>query len=118
MAGKGWSNTLDVGPINAKVAEVAADALFEGGELILSEADTRVPIEEGTLSRSGHVSEDRPNLKVAVSYDTPYAVVQHEEMSFQHDGGREAKFLENAINARLQDVRNHIAARIRGAIGG
>ncbi len=85
---------------------------------MLAESDTRVPIEEGTLSRSGHVSEDRQQLKVAVSYDTPYAVVQHEEMSFQHDAGREAKYLENAFNATLPTLRDHIASRIRGGIGG
>lgn len=118
MAGKGWTNTLDIGPINARVAELAADALYEGGEMILAESDTRVPIEEGTLSRSGHVSEDRAELKVAVSYDTPYAVVQHEEMSFHHDGGREAKYLENAFNHMLPTVRQHVAARIRGGLNG
>jgi hypothetical protein len=115
MAG-GWSNTIDVGPISAKVHELAADALFEAGEIVLAESDTRVPIEEGTLSRSGHVSEDRAQLKVAVSYDTPYAVVQHEEMSFQHDGGREAKYLENAFNATLPQLRDHIAHRIRSGL--
>lgn len=118
MAAKGWTNTIDIGPIAARVADLAADALYEGGEMILAESDSRVPIEEGTLSRSGHVSEDRQNLKVAVSYDTPYAVVQHEEMSFQHDAGREAKYLENAFNHMLPAVRQHVAARIRGGMSG
>jgi hypothetical protein len=115
---KGWTNTLDIGPIAAKVAGLAADALYEAGEIILAESDTRVPIEEGTLSRSGHVSENRDQLQVAVSYDTPYAVVQHEEMSFQHDAGREAKYLENAFRHMLPTVRNHVAARIRGGLNG
>lgn len=113
MAGKGWTNTLDIGPINARVAELAADALYEGGEMILAESDTRVPIEEGTLSRSGHVSEDRAELKVAVSYDTPYAVVQHEDMTFRHDAGRKAKYLEDPHNSERETMLELIAAAAR-----
>lgn len=117
MASKGWTTTLDLGKLRADVRAAAKEALFDAGQIILAESDQHVPIEEGTLSRSGHVSEDDQHLRVAVSYDTPYAVVQHEDMTLNHDAGRTAKYLENAFNSQLGTVRDHLAAQIRKAMG-
>ena len=50
--------------------------------------------------RSGVASPPDPGtLKAAVSFDTPYAVVQHENLTFHHPGGRQAKYLETPLNA-------------------
>lgn len=78
--------------------ERAAQAVEEVADLVLEEANTRVPHEYGDLQDSGKVSVDAAELQAAVSYDTPYAVRQHEEMSYRHDAGREAKYLENSLN--------------------
>lgn len=70
----------------------------------LDVSNTQVPHEEGDLERDGGVSLDEITLHGVISYgrsaDTKdYAVVQHEDMTLKHDSGRNAKFLENAMNA-------------------
>ena len=88
----------------------AARGLMLGAEHVLEEANRIVPIEESTLLKSGTPSVDVPTLRAAVSYDTPYAVRQHEEMSYRHDPGRQAKYLETPVNA--SDVRTAVNALI------
>lgn len=91
--------------ITLSLDRLAADtrAQVEGGlqlaaEHILAQATELVPIEEGTLQRSGTVSIDAAGQTAAVSYDTPYAVRQHEELNWHHDAGRQAKYLETPMN--------------------
>lgn len=61
-------------------------------EHILAESKKIVPLEEGTLERSGRVDVD--GLDGAISFDTVYAVRQHEELTWKHLPGRQAKYLE------------------------
>lgn len=83
-------------------------------EHILGVSNKNVPIEEATLERSGTVSTDPGNFSAAVSYDTPYAVKQHEDMSLRHDNGRTAKYLENAMNSEVQAAAEIIRKTIAG----
>lgn len=69
------------------------------GEHVLEQAKRIVPIEEHTLEDSGTVSVDPTELRVAVSFDTPYAVRQHEELDWKHDEDRQAKYLETPLEA-------------------
>lgn len=85
-------------------------------EHILGESNKRVPIEESTLMRSGTVSTDPGTFTAAVSYDTPYAARQHEDMTLRHDQGRSAKYLEGAMNAEVQTAAEIIRATIAGEL--
>lgn len=80
---------------------LASEGLRRGLEHILAESKKIVPLEEGTLERSGRVSVD--GLNGTVSYDTVYAVRQHEELTWRHLPGRSAKYLEIPVN-RERDV--------------
>lgn len=93
--------------------KAAQTALYQGGSIIMTEAKQRAPVDKGPLQNSGYVT-----LPVTRSGDTfvevgfggsakAYAVKQHEELSYNHDVG-EAKYLEKAINAREQVVRERI----------
>ena len=93
------------------------DALVEASEFLLQEANETAPIEESTLIRSGTVSVDRKALRTAISYDTPYAVRQHEDTRLRHDPGRRAKWLERTINEQRSRVGKFIAARIAKKVG-
>ena len=108
-----WELKLDksIGPM---MHAAASRGLAIGAEHVLGEARKRVPIEEATLERSGATSVDPEALKAAVTFDTPYAVYQHEVLGLKHDAGREAKYLENAMNAETGTVQQIIAATIRG----
>lgn len=96
----------------------AARGLHLATEHVLGVARTRVPIEEGTLERSGTASVDEDTLTGAVSFDTPYAVRQHEDMDLKHDAGRQAKYLESALASERQTCRDLIARSIRNGLEG
>ncbi|HHT47375.1 MAG TPA: hypothetical protein GX004_08875 [Firmicutes bacterium] len=108
-----------------KIAEEAGlKALRTGGERIITSAMNNVPIESGTLRRSAtttagglpdmmqvyEAAKEGNEMKnafpepigkekaVYVSYNTPYARRQHEEMDYIHPVGGGPKYLENAFN--------------------
>lgn len=93
-----------------------ARALDNGSEYLLSEANLSVPHEDGTLERSGQASNDGKS-RAAVSYDTPYAVAQHERMDYHHDGKGESKWLENAMARSAKTVGQIIATALRKGSG-
>jgi hypothetical protein len=75
-----------------------------------------VPLDEAELQRSGTASVDLPSLTAMVSYDTPYAARQHEELTWRHAPGRTAKYLENSLNSARPEVTALIAAELRRAL--
>jgi len=78
----------------------AERGLYLWAEHVLEEANRIVPLQEGTLQNTGVAHKPKGGtLQAAVSFDTPYAVRQHEEMDWQHPGGRQAKYLESPLNA-------------------
>ena len=72
---------------------------------------------KGTLERSGVASVDAGALRAAVSYDTPYAVYQHEGLDFAHPNGRRSKYLEGPLNSEHAKCEGIIAAEIRKSLG-
>jgi hypothetical protein len=113
MAGFSWK--VDMRSHAADEFHKAAEAaLADAAEYLLEESNRTVPHEEGTLERSGTVSVD--GLKAAVSYDTPYAVRQHEDTRLRHDDGRRAKWLEQTFNERADKVRKFLADRMQAAL--
>jgi hypothetical protein len=103
--------------IAAQLAGATPRGLRLAGEHLLQVSRTQVPIEEGTLERSGVVSVDETKPAAAVSYDTPYAVPQHERMELRHAAGRKAKYLEDPMNAERDTMLALIAAAARRGLG-
>ena len=88
-------------------------------EYVLGEARKLVPHERGDLERSGRATVEESSsggVTGAVSFDTPYAVVQHERTDYRHKKGRRAKYLETPLNASKNRVNEIIAAAIKGAL--
>lgn len=112
----GWAQSEPAADPADVIRDAAARGLGMALEHILTVSNQRVPIEEGVLERSGAVSQD--GLVGAVSYDTPYAVVQHEDLTLNHDAGRQAKYLESALTGERDTVAKIIAEQIRQAMGG
>lgn len=59
-----------------------------------------VPLDEGDLQNSGKVSIVGSN--VFVSYDTHYAIDQHENLYYRHLPGRQAKYLEQPFRQNAE----------------
>ncbi|MFB4276042.1 minor capsid protein [Nonomuraea sp. MTCD27] len=107
---------LNTGQLRARQRAGAVKGLKLAAEHLLQVSRTLVPIEEGTLERSGTVSVDEGALKAAVSYSTPYAVRQHEELTWKHDEGRQAKYLEQPLTNEAQTMLALVAAQIRRSL--
>ncbi|WKU03753.1 hypothetical protein [Micromonospora sp. HUAS LYJ1] len=105
-----------------KVLAALAGASFDGtllaGEHLLQMSSGLAPHEEGDLERSGEVSSDPGTGAVAVSYDRPYAVKQHEDMTLRHDEGRQAKYLEEPMDTERDTMLALIARATRKPLGG
>lgn len=94
-------------------------------EHLLQVSTERVPIEEGTLMRSGTAAVDDHDLIGIVTYSArndrdnyDYAVRQHEDLTLRHAPGRTAKFLEEPFLEERDTMAKTVAEKIRTANGG
>lgn len=108
------ANTDD---IVRRIQQAALRGLRDSGEHILQLSRDRVPIDTGVLERSGMVTDNDADT-VAVSYDTPYAVRVHEDMTARHVAGREAKYLETATGEAVPVVGQIVRRAVTTALGG
>ena len=122
--------------------ETGLSALRTGAERILTDAINEAPVETGTLRRSGTVTvggmpdgvqvyeaaESGTELKgafpepagkekaVYISFNTPYARRQHEELGYNHPLGGKAKFLEDPFNRNKNKVLKYADKQIKKAL--
>ena len=126
-----------------RIAEQAGlKALRTGAEAILTEAIDETPIDTGTLRRSGTVTvgklpdsariyeaaEAGNEMKdafpekigkekaVYISFNTPYARRQHEEVGYNHPRGGKAKYLEDPFNRNKKKVVKYAELKIKKAL--
>ncbi len=97
------------------IKETAMQAMHDGAEHILTESIDETPIDTGTLRRSGAVTDALQEDSVYISYNTPYAVKQHEDLSLRHTDGK-PKYLENPFNRNKQKVVRLANDRVRRAL--
>ncbi|MGW3191594.1 hypothetical protein ACWDBT_27515 [Streptomyces ardesiacus] len=107
---------FDGGPVARELRAAAARGLLLGAEHVLAESQAVVPLDEGYLQNTGTASVDEGDLTAMVSYDGPYAARQHEELTWRHAPGRQAKYLEGPLNASRSTVQALIAAQLRRAL--
>jgi len=126
-----------------RIAEQAGiKALRTGAEAILTEAIDETPIDTGTLRRSGTVTvgalpdgaqvfeaakagnemKDAFPEKIGkekavyISFNTPYARRQHEEVGYNHPRGGKAKYLEDPFNRNKKKVVKYAELKIKKAL--
>lgn len=75
-----------------------------------------VPQLDSILEDSGTASVDESTGQAAVSFDTPYAVVQHESLDFHHPRKGQAKYLEQPFETEKSVMLELIAAAERRAL--
>lgn len=100
------------------VATAGDRGLFLAGQHVLNVSNKQVPHEEGDLERDGAVVQGTGEVAVTYGRDAqvaPYAVRQHEDMELRHDAGRNAKFLENAMNSEKEAALQIIGAQTKEA---
>lgn len=107
-----WNPGKDPVPI---INDAAQRGVGLAAEHVLGEARKIVPIETGVLERSGRAANEktRTGARASISFDTPYAVVNHEDLSLRHKKGRTGKYLERPLNKNKGTIREIVAAAIR-----
>lgn len=95
-----------------------AAALYQEGLALDAESVKRTPVDTGRLRATHYVSppmERSDSIIVEVGNGTDYAVYVHEMTELRHVSG-EAKFLQNAMNARSAGMLDRLAKRIRANV--
>lgn len=117
-------NDFNPGALRAKLALARKQGgtgtnrgLELGAHHLLQVSRKFVPHEEGTLENSGKVSTDPGTHQAAVSYDTPYAVRQHEEMDYKHDDGRRPKYLEQPMHTEASTIAELVQGAVKRELG-
>lgn len=91
----------------------AVRGLHAATEYVLGQAQPVTPLQEGVLVASAATDVDPSALEGSVSFDTVYAARQHQELTWRHDPGRQAKYLEQPHQQSRTTVRDIIAAAVR-----
>ena len=81
--------------------QVAAQAMYTTANFIGNESQAIVPVDTGVLRGSMDITRQKSftqkTTRAEISYGgpaAPYALLQHEDMEFNHPTGGEAKYLE------------------------
>lgn len=98
-----WNSNEIVRAINNALPGLLRDV----GEMILNESNKIAPIDEGTMINTGSVSVN--DNKVYISYDTAYAIKQHDDTGLTHKNGRQDHFLSKAVETNQKKALDYIA---------
>lgn len=112
--------------IERRMREAAERAVSVAAHDLLGRAQRAAPVEEGTLRASGVVEMEEhargalPGhaIVATVSFNTPYAARQHEEITWKHPRGGKAKYLEDELKAMTPRYERVIGESIRAALEG
>lgn len=100
----------------------AVRGLNKAATALESESQARVPVDSTDLRNSAATHDASPgDLTSAVTYNTPYAVIQHERLDFHHptdhNPGAQAKYLEGAATELRHELGEIVGAEIRREMG-
>lgn len=98
-----------LGLLEEEIIETAFKGIKKLGEVILGESQKLVPVDTGTLKRSGTTQSSKKDHSVTISYNTPYARKQHEDNTLNHPRGGQAKYLERPFNEKSGEAETYIA---------
>lgn len=107
----------------AEGLQACKQAVSEEAQLIFRDSQKIVPVETGTLRRSGVVEpakEEGTSVSVTIGYGgaaSDYALRQHEDLSYKHAQGKQAKYLEEPFRKKAKDVAANIYKRIERILG-
>ncbi len=89
--------------------------------LVDAQAPHNVPVLTGALRDSGEVAgpfEANSQAKFTIGFYTDYALLQHENLDFNHPRGGRAKYLETPLSEALGEMPTRVVSSIVAAVGG
>jgi hypothetical protein len=105
------------GELIARENAYTREALKTAAEMVLAKAVEQTPEETGALRRSATVNEQNGGKTQELSFNTPYAHRQHEDLSYNHPVGN-AKYLETPLRENADKVLAYLNKATARAMGG
>ena len=102
----------------AKTENAIGQALTEEAQIMFRNSQRRVPVDSGTLRRSGMILPVRKRgnfYEIEIGYGgaaSEYAMDQHERADYRHAEGKTWKYLENPVRERIPNLESRLAVRI------
>lgn len=93
--------------------DAGRSAVGTGGMFILEEANKTIPYLTGAMEASGAVSTSTSETAAVVSYDTEYAVRQHETHDYAHAPGRRWMWLTLTAGEQADEYAERVAEAFR-----
>ena len=111
---------LDKSLVRSAVNNGAKKGAWMALDHLASVSKDQVPLDQGPLKNSCYVDVAEDGSEGTISYDTPYAVRQHETLTYRHLPGRKAKYLEDPVyDKTVQKEMLELAKRgMESEIGG
>lgn len=106
-----------------RIEEVTPEALVFGVQPIFDKSQELVPVDTGRLKASGFIEtrDTAAGVGVFVGYGRfgipHYAGFVHERLDLRHATGKQAKFLEAAVNEHIGDFERRVALFISRETG-
>jgi hypothetical protein len=104
------------------VVQVLVQALYAEANDIMLASQELVPVDTGILKTSGEVLDPVINgntVEVVMGYGgaaSAYALRQHEDLTYRHAEGKQAKYLEDPAREAMENFEQSLADRIEGII--
>ena len=98
--------------------------LYQQALLMFAESQRIVPVDTGTLRRSGVVEPPNPSAakpEVIIGYGglaKAYALVQHENLDYRHNSPEQAKYLEQPVLEGIPAMKADLNGRLLKILGG
>jgi hypothetical protein len=93
-------------------------ALYQEAQIMFANSQRIVPVDTGTLARSGILNAPRvegATTIIDMGYGgaaSAYALIQHENLSFHHAEGKSAKYLELPVYERIPNLTANLVERM------
>ena len=105
--------------ITEQVKAGARNGVMDAAQAVATASQKLTPVLEGVLRAATHVHmpvQDGDEIVGGVGNNMVYAARQHEETTWNHPRGGQAKFMETAMQQNEDAVRQAIINHIKGAI--
>ena len=93
--------------IQEAFTKAGKEAVKQWGDAVMEDSKNNyVPVLSGQLRDTGIVTETKDTeetYEIQLSYSTPYAAKQHEDLSLHHDNGQ-GKYLSAPLNAAATEL--------------
>ena len=102
--------------VERKVKESIRNSVRDCSFDLLQRAKDLTPVDTGDLKASGFVEITDNGDVVEVGFNTPYALKQHEDLTYNHPQGGQSKYLEEPFQQNLDKYKEKIIEDIKDAL--